>query len=99
MTPDEPGCDLFVDAADQDAVLALLAAHLGVEPVFSFVSPPGFDVSVSRNPLAEPADPDDFVSWPTLVAVSARPGQDLADFVAGLTTALRTAGHRTVAVE
>ncbi len=98
VTPDEPGCDIFVDAADDAAVLALLGRHLGVEPVFSFVSPPGFDVSVSRNPLVGSPGSDNFVDWPTLVEVSARPDQDLTTFVADLVATLHAAGHRATPV-
>jgi hypothetical protein len=101
VTPPEPGCDLFVDAADPDAVLAELSTHLGVPPSYSHLSPPGFEVRVGRNRLADGAgaDSDDFLDWPTLVEVSARPGEDLTTFVAALTTALRTAGHRVAAVD
>ena len=97
--PDDPGCDLFVDAPE-DPVRALLAAHLGVEPVYGDLRLAGAEVAISRNPLAEPRgeESDHFPDWPTLVEVSAEPGHDLAAFVADLTTALRSAGHRVVAV-
>lgn len=101
MTATEPGCDLFVDAADPDRVLALLGTHLGIQPSFSHLSLPGFEVRVGRNRLAEGGDIDshDFLDWPTLVEVSARPGQDLDGLVAELTAALRAAGHRVTAVD
>ena len=101
LRPADPGCDLFVDAADDAAVLALLGAHLGVEPVYSFVSVPGFEVSVGRNRLADDAGApsDNFLDWPTLVEVSAEPGRDLAGFLARLVAALRAAGHRVVTVD
>ena len=101
MTPAEPGCDLFVDATDDDAVLTMLGAHLGVPPEFSHLSPAGFEVRVGRNRLAEGgpgAGSDDFLDWPTLVEVSAEAGRDLAAFVADLTIVLQAAGHRVVAV-
>jgi hypothetical protein len=98
VTPDEPGCDIFVDAADDDAVLALLASRLGVESDLGFVSLPGFDVRVSRNPLVGPPGSDNFVDWPILVEVSARPDQDLTTFVADLVATLHAAGHRATPV-
>lgn len=99
MTAEEEGCDLFVDAADQDALLAMLGAHLGVPTAYSHLSPPGFAVRVGRNRLADGRNTHEFLDWPTLVEVSAEPGQDLATFMAEIIGVLRAAGHRVVAVE
>lgn len=93
------GCDLFVDAADQDAVLSMLATHLGTTPAYSHLSPPGFLIRVGRNRLAEGGNSQDFLNWPTLVEVSAEPDRDLTAFVADLSAVLRAAGHRVVTVE
>ena len=91
-------CELFVDAADADAVLAHLEAHFGVRARLGSLTMPGFELQVGRNTMAyRPArDPDDFTDWPTAVEVYADDESTVDRFAADLADHFRGMGHRVV---
>jgi hypothetical protein len=94
-------CELYVDAAGDDAVLGLLRKLFRTDDRLGSFALDGLEVDVGRNDLpTEEADPDDFVNWRAVVEISA--GAETTDdrmvaFVADLMTSLRAAGHRVVA--
>lgn len=91
-------CELFVDAADDEAVLAHLEAHFGIRAKFGHLYLPGHELRVGRNTIAyRPArDPDDFTDWPTAVEVYADDESAVDRFAADLADHFRAMGHRVV---